>query len=125
MKRRKSVTLLSGNENMVLSSEKNIISGSGTNIKMEAAKEYDLTTRTGTLNGTNLVIEAHGGCGGFGRNGKNQFVIRLVMGASASVIQEYYKAVDYWADIAGNRDWKLSVWIVGQNDVDLVDRFWK
>lgn len=54
---RKSVTLLSGNENMVLSSEKNIISGSGTNIKMEAAKEYDLTTRTGTLNGTNLVIE--------------------------------------------------------------------
>ena len=31
------------------------------------------------------------------------------MGASASVIQEYYKAVDYWADIAGNRDWKLSV----------------
>ena len=42
------------------------------------------------------------------------------MGASASVIQEYYKAVDYWADIVGNRDWKLSVWIVGQNDVDLV-----
>ena len=41
------------------------------------------------------------------------------MGASASVIQEYYKAVDYWADIVGNRDWKLSVWIVGQNDVDL------
>ena len=28
------------------------------------------------------------------------------MGASASVIQEYYKAVDYWADIVGNRDWK-------------------
>ena len=45
------------------------------------------------------------------------------MGASASVIQEYYKAVDYWAAIVGNRDWKLSVWIVGQNDVDLVDRF--
>ena len=45
------------------------------------------------------------------------------MGAAASVIQEYYKAVDYWADIVGNRDWKLSVWIVGQNDVDLVDRF--
>lgn len=45
------------------------------------------------------------------------------MGASASVIQEYYKAVDYWADIVGNKDWKLSVWIVGQNDVDLVDRF--
>ena len=45
------------------------------------------------------------------------------MGASASVIQEYYKAVGLRADIAVNRDWKLSVWIVGQNDVDLVDRF--
>lgn len=45
------------------------------------------------------------------------------MGASASVIQEYYKAVDYWADIADKEDWKLAIWIVGQNDVDLVDRF--
>lgn len=45
------------------------------------------------------------------------------MGASASVIQEYYKAVDYWADIADKKDWKLAIWIVGQNDVDLVDRF--
>lgn len=35
---RKSVTLLSGNENMVLSSEKNIISGSGTNIKWKRPK---------------------------------------------------------------------------------------
>ena len=34
------------------------------------------------------------------------------MGASASVIQEYYKAVDYWADIAGKKDWKLAIWIV-------------
>ena len=31
------------------------------------------------------------------------------MGASASVIQEYYKAVDYWADIVGNRDWKFCM----------------
>ena len=45
------------------------------------------------------------------------------MGASASVIQEYYKAVDYWADIAGKKDWKLAIWIVGRNDVDLVDKF--
>ena len=45
------------------------------------------------------------------------------MGASASVIQEYYKAVDYWTDIADKKDWKLAIWIVGQNDVDLVDRF--
>ena len=45
------------------------------------------------------------------------------MGASASVVQEYFKAVDYWADIADKKDWKLAIWIVGQNDVDLVDRF--
>lgn len=45
------------------------------------------------------------------------------MGASASIIQEYYKAVDHWADIAYKKDWKLAIWIVGQNDVDLVDRF--
>lgn len=45
------------------------------------------------------------------------------MGASASVVQEYYKAVDYWADIVDKKDWKLAIWIVGQNDVDLVDRF--
>ena len=45
------------------------------------------------------------------------------MGASASVVQEYFKAVDYWADIADKEDWKLAIWIAGQNDVDLVDRF--
>lgn len=45
------------------------------------------------------------------------------MGASASVIQEYYKAVDGWADIADKKDWRLAIWIVGQNDVDLVDKF--
>lgn len=45
------------------------------------------------------------------------------MGASASVVQEYFKAVDYWADIADKKDWKLAIWIAGQNDVDLVDRF--
>ena len=38
-------------------SEKNIINGSATNIKLEAAKEYDLNTQTGTMKGTNLTVE--------------------------------------------------------------------
>lgn len=57
---RKSVTLLSGNECMVLSSEKSIISSSGTNIKQEAAKDYDVATKNGTVNGVNLMIEGKG-----------------------------------------------------------------
>lgn len=57
---RKSVTLLSGNECMVLSSEKSIISSSGTNIKQEAAKDYDVAAKNGTVNGVNLVIEGKG-----------------------------------------------------------------
>ena len=50
---RKSVTLLSGNECMVLSS-------SGTNIKQEAAKDYDVAAKNGTVNGVNLMIEGKG-----------------------------------------------------------------
>lgn len=57
---RKSVTLLSGNECMVLSSEKSIISSSGTNIKQEAAKDYDVAAKNGTVNGINLMIEGKG-----------------------------------------------------------------
>ena len=56
---RKSVTLLSGNECMVLSSEKSIISSSGTNIKQEAAKDYDVAAKNGTVNGVNLMIEGN------------------------------------------------------------------
>jgi type VI secretion system secreted protein VgrG len=56
---RKSVTLLSGNECMVLSSEKSIISSSGTNIKQEA-KDYDVAAKNGTVNGVNLMIEGKG-----------------------------------------------------------------
>lgn len=54
---RKSITLLSGGENMILSGEKKIIGSSGTNIKQEASKEYDLSTQKGTVKGTNLAIE--------------------------------------------------------------------
>lgn len=54
---KKNITLVSGNESMVFSSEKNIINGSATNIKLEAAKEYDLNTQTGTMKGTNLTVE--------------------------------------------------------------------
>lgn len=57
---KKSVTLLSGNECMVLSSEKSIISSSGTNIKQEAAKDYDVAAKNGTINGVNLMIEGKG-----------------------------------------------------------------
>ena len=57
---RKSVTLLSGNECMVLSSEKSIISSSGTNIKQEAAKDYDVAAKNGTVNGVNLMMEGKG-----------------------------------------------------------------
>lgn len=57
---RKSVTLLSGNECMVLSSEKSIISSNGTNIKQEAAKDYDVAAKNGTVNGVNLMIEGKG-----------------------------------------------------------------
>ena len=57
---RKSVTLLSGNECMVLSSEKSIICSSGTNIKQEAAKDYDVAAKNGTVNGVNLLIEGKG-----------------------------------------------------------------
>lgn len=54
---RKSITLLSGGENMILSGEKKIIGSSGTNIKQEASKGYDLSTQKGTVKGTNLSIE--------------------------------------------------------------------
>ena len=63
---RKSVTLLSGNECMVLSSEKSIISSSGTNIKQEAAKDYDVAAKNGTVNGVNLMIEGKGNVTGSG-----------------------------------------------------------
>lgn len=56
-RRDENITLVSGNESMVFSSEKNIINGSATNIKLEATKEYDLNTQTGTMKGTNLTVE--------------------------------------------------------------------
>ena len=47
------------------------------------------------------------------------------MGASASVIQEYYKAVDYWAEIEPRKGWKLAIWVVAATDLDLIDRFFE
>ncbi|MCS2279213.1 hypothetical protein NXW50_13760 [Bacteroides thetaiotaomicron] len=35
---------------------KSIISSSGTNIKQEAAKDYDVAAKNGTVNGVNLMI---------------------------------------------------------------------
>lgn len=45
------------------------------------------------------------------------------MSASSSIIQEYYKAVDYWAEIATRDDWKLAIWLVRPAETDLVNEF--
>ena len=47
------------------------------------------------------------------------------MNTSSSIIQEYYKAVDYWAEIAARDDWKLAIWLVKPVEVDLVDKFFE
>lgn len=47
------------------------------------------------------------------------------MSTSSSIIQEYYKAVDYWAEIADRDDWKLAIWLVKPVEVDLVDKFFE
>lgn len=47
------------------------------------------------------------------------------MNTSSSIIQEYYKAVDYWAEIADRDDWKLAVWLIKPIEVDLVDKFFE
>lgn len=39
---------------------KSIISSSGTNIKQEAEKDYDVAAKNGTVNGVNLMIEGKG-----------------------------------------------------------------
>lgn len=45
------------------------------------------------------------------------------MSISSSIIQEYYKAADYWAEIAPRDDWKLAIWLVKPIEVELVDKF--
>lgn len=47
------------------------------------------------------------------------------MNTSSSIIQEYYKAVDYWAEIADRDDWKLAIWLIKPVEVDLVDKFFE
>lgn len=47
------------------------------------------------------------------------------MGTSSSIIQEYYKAVDYWAEIDNKNDWKLAVWLIKPVEADLVDKFFE
>ena len=55
---KKNITLVSGNESMVFSSEKKHHQTAAPPIsKLEATKEYDLNTQTGTMKGTNLTVE--------------------------------------------------------------------
>ena len=45
------------------------------------------------------------------------------MGASTSIAQEYYKVVDYWKKADSDRNWRLAVWVVDFQDVDIVYKF--
>lgn len=45
------------------------------------------------------------------------------MSASSSVAQEYYKVVDTWAGIDNRTEWKLAIWSVSYNEIDLIDKF--
>ena len=45
------------------------------------------------------------------------------MAASSSVAQEYYKVVDTWAGIDDQTEWKLAIWSLSYNDIDLIDKF--
>lgn len=45
------------------------------------------------------------------------------MAISPSIIQEYYRVVDYWADVETEQKWKLAIWLVEYTDVDLIEKF--
>lgn len=45
------------------------------------------------------------------------------MAISPSIIQEYYRVVDYWADIETEKKWKLAIWSVEYPDLDLIEKF--
>lgn len=45
------------------------------------------------------------------------------MASSSSVAQEYYKVVDTWAGINNRTEWKLAIWLISYNDIDLIDKF--
>ncbi|MDR3058485.1 MAG: hypothetical protein LBU84_10150 [Prevotella sp.] len=40
-----------------------------------------------------------------------------------SVAQEFYKVQDCWKEIDQNKKWKLAIWSVGFQDVDIIDKF--
>lgn len=42
---------------------------------------------------------------------------------ATSVAQEFYKVQDCWKTIDANKKWKLAIWSVEYQDVDLVDKF--
>lgn len=41
----------------------------------------------------------------------------------ASVIQEYYKVQEMWQGIDADKKWKLALWVLEYQDVDIVDKF--
>jgi tetratricopeptide (TPR) repeat protein len=45
------------------------------------------------------------------------------MAASTSIAQEYYKVQEYWENIDADKEWRLAIWTVRYQDVDIVDKF--
>lgn len=45
------------------------------------------------------------------------------MAISPSIIQEYYRVVDYWDEIETEKKWKLAIWSVEFSDIDLIEKF--
>lgn len=45
------------------------------------------------------------------------------MESSASIAQEYYKVQDLWDEVDKQKDWRLAIWSVQYQDLDIVDKF--
>jgi tetratricopeptide (TPR) repeat protein len=42
---------------------------------------------------------------------------------STSIAQEYRKVQEYWEEIDTDKQWRLAIWVVRYQDVDIVDKF--
>ncbi len=42
---------------------------------------------------------------------------------NASIAQEYYKVVDYWKKIENDKKWKLALWVIDYQDLEIVHQF--
>jgi tetratricopeptide (TPR) repeat protein len=45
------------------------------------------------------------------------------MAATASIAQEFYKVRDEWARVDRLKSWRLAIWVLQFQDIDLVDKF--